>query len=172
MTNPKTFHRGPDVVQAMQWNGTPERADSLWEWTQHVLTRKDNGSPHAVATDFMVLGEDDAYDVLGNDVEQRQAAAYTAVIRDRLHNTWTNLRTGDWIIKDIDGTFHRCSESVFAATYQAPTTDVIPERELTLWFDDTHWYPFIEDERCNITSQAPKSEIERADQKHYKACTS
>lgn len=127
---PRTFRKKPVEIQAMQWDGTYVCAYELWEWTQHVVSRKENGSPHAVATDFMVLGEDDAYEVFGcwdddmelipgNEVEQRRADGYTAVIRDRLHGTWINLRTGDWIVKGIADEFYPCEASVFAATYEA-----------------------------------------------------
>ncbi|AKJ72317.1 hypothetical protein BH787_gp31 [Gordonia phage GMA4] len=129
-TEAAKYRKKPVVIEAMQWDGTYDRADDLWEWTRHVVSRNNNGSPHAVATDFMVLGEDDAYEVFGcwdddmelisgNEVEQRQAAGYSAVIRDRLHSTWINLRTGDWIIKGIEGEFYPCEASVFAATYEA-----------------------------------------------------
>lgn len=132
MTEPQTFRKKPVTIQAMQWDGTHYRADDLWEWTQHVVSRKHDGSPHAVATDFMVLGEDDAYEVFqcydedyelipGNEVDERRADGYSAVIRDRLHGTWVNVRTGDWIIKGVQGEFYPCRDDIFAATYEAVT---------------------------------------------------
>ena len=128
MSNVKTFRKKPVEIQAMQWDGEYDTADALWEWTQFVVSRKEDGTPHMVATDFMVLGEDDSYEVFrcydedlepipGNEVDQRQKEGYSAVIRDRLHDTWVNVREGDWIIKGVQGEFYPCRPDVFVATY-------------------------------------------------------
>ncbi|OFV78485.1 hypothetical protein [Rhodococcus erythropolis] len=127
-TEPKTFRKKPVEIQAMQWDGEYDTADALWEWTQFVVAHNEDGTPHMVATDFMVLGEDDAYEVFrcydedlelipGNEVEQRRKEGYSAVIRDRLHDTWVNVREGDWIIMGVRGEFYPCRPDVFAATY-------------------------------------------------------
>lgn len=130
MNAPQKFRKKPVVIEAMQWDGTAATAESLWQWTRFVWTRHENGNPKMVSTDFMVLGDDDSYEVFGgwdedyepvpgNEVEQRIAEGYSAVIRDRLHATWVNVRTGDWIIKGIEGEFYPCRADVFAATYEA-----------------------------------------------------
>lgn len=132
-TEPKTFRKKPVEIQAMQWDGEYDTADALWEWTQFVVAHNEDGTPHMVATDFMVLGEDDAYEVFrcydedlelipGNEVEQRRKEGYSAVIHDRLHDTWVNVREGDWIIKGVQGEFYPCRPDVFAATYDEVTS--------------------------------------------------
>ncbi|MBT2273861.1 hypothetical protein [Rhodococcus qingshengii] len=131
-TTPTTFRKKPVEIQAMQWDGGYDTADALWEWTQFVVSRKEDGTPHMVATDFMVLGEDDAYEVFrcydedlelvpGNEIDERRKEGYSAVIRDRLHDTWVNVREGDWIIKGIQGVYP-CRPDVFAATYDEVTS--------------------------------------------------
>lgn len=122
------------VVEALQWDGSDAAADALWEWTKFVVSRRANGSPDAVATDFMVLGEDDSYEVFrcydedfelrpGNEVEHRRAAGYTAVIRDRAHDTWVNVQTGDWIVRGADDRFQICRDGEFAGKYRPMTSD-------------------------------------------------
>ncbi|KJR10270.1 hypothetical protein [Gordonia sihwensis] len=122
------------VVEALQWDGSEAAADALWEWTKFVVSRRADGSPNAVATDFMVLGEDDAYEVFccydedfelrpGNEVERRMSAGYTAVIRDRLCGAWANVRTGDWIIRGAAGPFQVCRDGDFSGKYRSVTGD-------------------------------------------------
>lgn len=42
---------------ATQWDGTDGCAEALYEWTLCVVSRNEDGSPHAVATQFMFLGD-------------------------------------------------------------------------------------------------------------------
>lgn len=44
-TEPKTFRKKPVEIQAMQWDGDYDTADALWEWTQFVVSRKEDGAP-------------------------------------------------------------------------------------------------------------------------------
>ena len=124
MTEPQWFRKKPVKIKAMQWDGTDQRADELWEWTA-----KASAIGNAWPTHFMVLGEDDAYDVFGcydddmepvpgNEVEHRMAQGYTAVVYDTLHGTWVNVSTGDWIIRGVEGEFYPCRPDVFAETYE------------------------------------------------------
>lgn len=121
------FQKKPVEIRALQWNGSPERADEIYEFT--VREGEQFGSKVHV-TQFMVLGEDDAYDVFGaydddmelvpgNEVERRIAEGYTAVVYDELHGTWVNVATGDWIIRGVQGEFYPCKPDVFADTYEA-----------------------------------------------------
>lgn len=149
---PTMFRPKPVEIEAMQWTGDADSADQLWEWTRFVVSRTDDGRAHMVATDFMVLGEDDAYEVFGcydedgelradNAVDRLRATGCTAVIRDREHGTWVGLATNDWIIKDTAGLFTRVEEVAFAETYEAAastvtvgqrvTTDLVPAETRT-----------------------------------------
>lgn len=122
MTEPKTFQKKPVRIKAVQWDGSDERADELWEWTA-----KSNAVGNAWPTMFMVLGDYDAYDVFGDyddelevvgtAVKDRIEQGYSAVVRDVLHDTWVNVATGDWIIQGLQGEFYPCKPDVFDASY-------------------------------------------------------
>lgn len=120
---PSKFRKKPVTIEAMQWDRTEQTADALSEWTSRVLTTNEDGSTRSVAEQFMLLipGWDDmAVDLLGEDeVADRLADGYDAVIYDDLHSTWVNVENDDWIIKGVQGEFYPCKPDIFAATYEA-----------------------------------------------------
>lgn len=123
---PQRFRKKAVEIDAMRWDGTDACADAMWEWTatpSEILQG-------AVSTMFMVLGEDDAYEVFScydddlelipdNEVDRIRAEGYSAVVFDRLHGTWVNVATGDWVIRGVQGEFYPCKPDIFAATYEA-----------------------------------------------------
>jgi len=48
-------------------------------------------------------------------------------VYDHLHDTWVNLKRGDWIIEGVEGEFYPCEESVFAKTYEEYKTSYTDE---------------------------------------------
>ncbi|TWS25565.1 hypothetical protein FK530_22870 [Tsukamurella conjunctivitidis] len=122
-STPSRWIKKPVVIEAIQWVRTLVSLDSIGEFTQHVIERRDDGRPYKIAEQFMLLldGWDDlALDVLGeSEVVERRDGGFDAVVYDRLHGTWVNVRKGDWIIRGVEGEFYPCREDVFAATYEA-----------------------------------------------------
>ncbi|WP_301119857.1 hypothetical protein [Mycolicibacterium fortuitum] len=129
-----TFRKQPVEVQALQWDGTEDRADELYDWTAGRYPSAGGGT--MLSTRFMVLGEDDAYETFrcydedleiipGNIVDQLIADGYTATIYVQKSGQWAHLRTGDWVIAETDGDGHYpCAGDVFASTYEsAPDPD-------------------------------------------------
>jgi hypothetical protein len=122
----QTFRKKPVEIQAVQWTGSDESGEECYEFTIRELTGFAGGRAHA--TQFMVLGEDAAYEVFncydedmevvpGNEVEHRMAEGYTAVVFDGLHGTWVNVHTDDWIIRGVQGEFYPIRPDVLANTY-------------------------------------------------------
>ena len=109
-------------VEAVQWNGTDARADELWEWTS-----KAGAVGNALPTRFMVLGEDDAYDALGDrdidgnlagdEVGRRVRNGYSAVVYNPREGVWLNMRTGDWVLHHPDGRWTVISDEGFRDTF-------------------------------------------------------
>lgn len=115
----KRFRKKPVVIEAMQWLGYDniDAMDSMEEFTDEFTTTASGKT--AVRTLFMPLESDLAREVLGKgEVSERSAHGYTAVVYDDLHGTWVNLRTGQWVIKGVQGEFYPCDAEVFAATYE------------------------------------------------------
>lgn len=75
----------------MQWDGTDDVAEALRRWTGGRFER-------------IAIGT-------GDDPEA------DARVLDALHATWVLLRTGDWIIRGIEGEFYPCRGPVFDDTY-------------------------------------------------------
>ncbi|MBU8834161.1 hypothetical protein [Mycolicibacterium goodii] len=125
MTAPARYRKKPVDVDVMRWDGSDESAEALWEWTTRVVTTNPDGSPHMTTSQFLVLKDwanSDAADVLGEADEQRRVdEGYTAVVFDELHDTWVNVRTGDWIIRGVKGEFYPCHPDTFAETYEPVT---------------------------------------------------
>lgn len=126
MTAPKTFRKKPVEIQAVQWTGTDECADALYEWT--IRESQDIAGSKVHVTQFMVLGEDDAYEVFrcydedlelvpGNDVERLIAEGFTATLYVVASGQWAHLRTNDWVIAEPDQGHYPCKREVFDATY-------------------------------------------------------
>jgi hypothetical protein len=83
------FRKIPVQVEALQWTGS--NIDELSEFTN---------------AQFSTLPQ-----------EERAVPEITAEVYDKLHVTWIGVKTGDWIIRGIEGEFYPCDEKVFAATY-------------------------------------------------------
>ncbi|AMS02209.1 hypothetical protein FDI84_gp56 [Mycobacterium phage Pipsqueaks] len=124
---PQKFRKKPVEVTALQWDGGDQRAEELYEFT----TREGERFGCTVhITQFMVLGEDDSYEVFNaydedgeiapnNEVDRRIAEGYSAVVYDDLNDTWVSVATGDWIIRGVQGEFYPCKPDIFAETYEA-----------------------------------------------------
>lgn len=55
--------------------------------------------------------------------DEDRAGGYTAEVYDEKHSTWIKVRTGDFIIKGIDGEFYPCAQDVFRRTYDFVAED-------------------------------------------------
>lgn len=121
------FQRKPDIFEAIKWDGTDARADEIHDWTvRPVLGGMMAG---AVCSQFLVLGEDDAYEVFrcfdddlelipGNEVERRIAEGASAVIYSN-DGSWANVKTGDWIVNGGAGGFYALDPDTAAEVYIA-----------------------------------------------------
>lgn len=89
------FRKKPVEVDAVQWTGTNAQEVNLF-------ARGGAG--------FDVLSDEDR----GN-CNDPQA---TAMVYDVLHSTWVLVRTGDYIIRGIQGELYPCRTDVFEATYE------------------------------------------------------
>lgn len=85
------FRKKPLEIEAIQWTGDNE-------------------------AELFGFAEIDFYPY---DEHQREIDGFTAEVYDRLHKTWIKVKTGDWILKGIQGEFYPCEEAVFAITYEA-----------------------------------------------------
>lgn len=120
MTEPKKYRKKPVEIEAMQWLGYDniDAMDAMGEFTDEYTTTASGKA--AVRTLFMPLESDLALEVLGKEeVSERSTRGYTAVVYDDLHGTWVNLKTGQWVIRGVQGEFYPCDADVFAATYEA-----------------------------------------------------
>jgi hypothetical protein len=43
---------------------------------------------------------------------------FTAQVHDKLHDTWVDLKTGQWVIRGVLGEFYPIDERVLADTYE------------------------------------------------------
>lgn len=49
---------------------------------------------------------------------------FTAQVYDVLHETWVDMKTGQWVIQGVKHEFYPIDESVLADTYERVTADV------------------------------------------------
>lgn len=54
---------------------------------------------------------------LVHPMDRGEDPGITAVVFDVLHSTWVGVKTGDWIIRGVQGEFYPCDATVFLATY-------------------------------------------------------
>jgi hypothetical protein len=52
------------------------------------------------------------------EVGDHMDAAVTAEVYDNLHSTWTGDKTGQWIIRGVQGEHYPIDETVLAETYE------------------------------------------------------
>jgi hypothetical protein len=90
---PLKFRKRPVVIEAVQWAG-----DNFADLDRFTGGRFDALGPEERA------GCDDP--------------EATAQVFDVLHSTWVLVRTGDWIIRGVQGEFYPCRTDVFDATYE------------------------------------------------------
>lgn len=119
MTEPKKYRKKPVEIEAMQWLGYDniDAMDAMGDFTDEYTTTA--SGKVAVHTLFMPLESELALEVLGKEeVSERSTRGYTAVVYDDLHGTWVNLKTGQWVIRGVQGEFYPCDADVFATTYE------------------------------------------------------
>jgi hypothetical protein len=88
------FRKRPVVIEAVQWSG--DNADDV-----RVLTGPDHFAPI-----------EDGFTHESGDVD------VTATVFDVLHSTWVGVKTGQWVIRGVQGETYPCAADVFAATYE------------------------------------------------------
>lgn len=84
------YRKKPVTIHAVQWTGD----DAAWitEWT--------GGRFHEV------------------DPEDRtEDPDITAEVFEDLHSRWLGVKTGEWIIRGVQGELYPCDDAVFQATY-------------------------------------------------------
>jgi hypothetical protein len=86
------YRKIPVVVEARRFTG--ENAGELSDWTDKRF-----------------------HDVPPEDREEDPDIV--AEVFDVLHSTWVGVKTGQWIIRGVQGEFYPIDEAVFAATYEA-----------------------------------------------------
>lgn len=101
------FRKKPVVIEAMQWDGTPEDATDIIDW---VLA---NGGTASYDPAFVNRG--------GEDVSQQ--------LRVTTLDSVARLFPGDWMMRGTVGEFYPCKPDVFAESYE-PIRDT-PVGELT-----------------------------------------
>lgn len=116
MSEPKRYRKKAIDIEAMQWDGSSEAADAIFEWMGETFG-------DAIATRFVALGDPmspDATDTFGADDEQsRINQGFSASLYVSKSGQWANLRTSDWVIKESDGDgFYPCSAEMFAQAYE------------------------------------------------------
>lgn len=83
------YRKKPVVIDAVQFTG------------QNVTELRDFvGSPN-----FATFEDDDESGIV-------------AGVWDRLHSTWVGVKTGQWIIRGVQGETYPCADDVFRATYE------------------------------------------------------
>jgi|GEM_PF-2292410 hypothetical protein len=95
----KTYVSIPTDIDALQWDGTEERARELIEFTSGQ-----EGFRHR-----------DAFYVL--EGAQRIGRTYTARLWVMANTDWLSLETGEWVARDSAG-FYPIKADVFARKYR------------------------------------------------------
>ena len=87
MTTPRFYRKRPVTVEAVQFEGTKEGADVVWQWLMGYDAKG------------MTLGKDASYLLISTPEGEMRAEPY------------------DWIIRGVKGEFYPCKPDIFAATY-------------------------------------------------------
>jgi hypothetical protein len=99
------FKKKPVVVEACQFNGSPESATEIYEWATSANLDLDRlGSPVKTWVNISQFGEPDNLPV--------------EIWVETLEGTMT-ASVGDWIIRGTAGEFYPCKPDIFAALYDA-----------------------------------------------------
>lgn len=88
------FRKKPVVIEAVQWDGTPEVASRIVEWSQG-----------------------DAVVAYPAHYADPQLGPGMMLIRTFEGNLRASV--GDWIIKGVQGEFYPCKPDIFEATYDS-----------------------------------------------------
>ena len=110
---PQRFRKKPVEIDAIQWDGTPGHASTIIDWMlSHGGTARWRGP---------VAGDPNCVDAGGHHV-WRYCPSCTYVDEplslaiDTLEGTM-HAKSGDWIIRGIQGEFYPCKPDIFADTY-------------------------------------------------------
>lgn len=94
MSAPTRFRKKPVEVEAVQWTGHN---------TADLVDFTDGRFLPISPTDYTGVDR------------------ITARVYDELHSTWVGLRSGQWVIKGVQGEFYPIDETVLAETYEQVT---------------------------------------------------
>ncbi|SEI45132.1 hypothetical protein SAMN04487917_101363 [Arthrobacter sp. yr096] len=100
MTTPARFRKKPVVIEAIQFDGTNQPEIRDWVGLRY------EGDPFK--RDGFIPVDEQWVD---------PPADVSALVWDKLHDTWVGVKDGQWIIRGIQGEFYPCDADVFAATY-------------------------------------------------------
>jgi hypothetical protein len=120
---PKRYRHLPTEIDALQWDGTQERATELYEWTK---------TPHDSTwrAQFVVLGLPSASQFLGEPMDRTPPvdaevtkhrtmidSGATAALFVAANEDWLGIKTGEWVAKDEAG-FYPLKPDIFALNYR------------------------------------------------------
>ena len=97
------FRKKPVVIEAVQHNGTHERAQEIIEW---INSSTPNFNPA--------------------DSSTWTVSVYYGEIKIRTLEGEMTASKGDWIIRGVKGEFYPCKPDIFAATYDPAEPPVAP----------------------------------------------
>lgn len=84
------YRKKPVEIEAMQWDGTMDRAQEIAEWSVHEVWYLVEQREPRTPPEFLFV----------DTPEGRRRAG-----------------PGDWIIRDVKGEYYLCKPEIFAATY-------------------------------------------------------
>jgi hypothetical protein len=96
---PNLFRKKPVVIEAVQWLGTTESLNRLYDWLQ----------AHNTPNGIFAIRLDGRLSIYTLEDGPNREAAHVA---DK----------GDWIIRGVKGEYYACKPDIFAATYDAVAT--------------------------------------------------
>lgn len=95
------YRKRPVVIEAMQFTGSNYEAVRDWVGIRY------EGDPFE-RNGFIPAGEQ----------WPDPPSGVTALVWDKLHDTWVGVKNGQWVIKGVQGEFYPCDPDVFASTYE------------------------------------------------------
>jgi hypothetical protein len=131
VSEPQRFRKKPVVIEAMQWDGTPEGATPIIDW---VLRGGPANGPVAHYRDFpprlhsiscrcdgrgIVPGGGLASDGPEPCPETEPTGGAPAVIEVQTLEGTMRADAGDWIIRGVQGEHYPIKDPIFRETYEA-----------------------------------------------------
>jgi len=104
MSNIQRFVKNPVEVDALQWDDSFARFNEMREWTSHDRRWQ-----------FYMLDGDGFSSATKDKQWERQ---YSAIVWEHTHSAWLGVKTGDWIVKGLEGEFYPCDPATMKIIYK------------------------------------------------------